>query len=222
MKGCRFRRLLGVGFACLLAVPAAANAQQEERLGRRRPSPEEIAVRDEASGWGARLARGRVVVLAQQTRPPQTPSPFEEVPEAPAQQQQQQQPQQTQQQQPPTQQPASPFEQVPEAAPGQQPPSPFEEVTEEQAPSRVGDFIEEIEFRGARRIPRDSLMARVFSKPGDTYDAGALRRDFMVLWNTGYFDDLRLEVEDGERGKIVRFVVVERRVVRTIEYEGNK
>ena len=42
------------------------------------------------------------------------------------------------------------------------------------------------------------------------------------LWNTGYFDDLRLEVEDGERGKIVRFVVVERRVVRTIEYEGNK
>ena len=54
------------------------------------------------------------------------------------------------------------------------------------------------------------------------YDDANLRRDFMVLWNSGYFDDLRLEVEDGDRGKIVRFIVVERRVVRTIRYEGNK
>ena len=54
------------------------------------------------------------------------------------------------------------------------------------------------------------------------YDEANLRRDFMVLWNSGYFDDLRLEVEDGDRGKIVRFIVVERRVVRTIRYEGNK
>ena len=44
----------------------------------------------------------------------------------------------------------------------------------------------------------------------------------MVLWNTGYFDDLRLEIEDGEIGKVIRFLVTERRVVRTIRYEGNK
>jgi len=82
---------------------------------------------------------------------------------------------------------------------------PFEDVQE--APGRrSGDFIEEIEFRGARRIPRDSLAARIFSKKGDTYDEEALRRDFMVLWNSGYFDDLRLEVEDGEQGKVIRFV----------------
>ena len=210
MMGCRFRRLLWVGFACWLALADVASAQEDANLGRRPPSLAATTVQANSSGPTVRGARRKVLVLAQQTRP-QTPSPFEEVPEAPASQQQQQQ-----------KQPASPFEEVPETPPGQQPPSPFEEVTEEQAPSRVGDFIEEIEFRGARRIPRDSLMARVFSKPGDTYDDGALRRDFMVLWNTGYFDDLRLEVEDGERGKIIRFIVVERRVVRTIEYEGNK
>ena len=77
-------------------------------------------------------------------------------------------------------------------------------------------------FRGTRRIPRDSLAARIFTKRGDLFDAQTLRRDFMVLWNTGYFDDLRLEVEDGEQGKIIRFLVTERRVVRTIRYEGNK
>ncbi len=124
--------------------------------------------------------------------------------------------------------PASPFEDVPEESPQQeqpQAPSPFEDVIEEAEPAErapQGDFIEDIQFRGARRIPRDSLLARIFSKRGDRYDEAGLRRDFMVLWNTGYFDDLRLEVEDGERGKIVRFVVTERRIVRTIRYEGNK
>ena len=44
----------------------------------------------------------------------------------------------------------------------------------------------------------------------------------MVLWNTGYFDDLRLELEEGDTGRIVRFVATERRVVRSIKYEGLK
>lgn len=118
-------------------------------------------------------------------------------------------------------QPASPFEDVPQVEP-KRPASPFDVIEAPDAPTQSGDFIEEVEFRGARRIPRDSLTARIFTKKGDSYDADALRRDFMVLWNTGYFDDLRLEVEDGEVGKIIRFVVTERRIVRTIRYEGNK
>lgn len=140
-------------------------------------------------------------MLAQAAQPQQQPSPFEEVPD-------------------PAQAPVSPFEEPPEAAPGQAP-SPFDDV--QDSPAReVGDFVEEVEFRGNRRTPREGLMARIFTKKGDPYDPGGLRRDFMVLWNSGYFDDLRLEVEDGEVGKIVRFVVVERRIVRTIRYEGNK
>ena len=124
--------------------------------------------------------------------------------------------------------PPSPFEEIPEEeTPQRKPPSPFEDVeeAEEAAPARRApllDIVESIQFRGTRRIPRDSLLARIFTKAGDVYDEANLRRDFMVLWNSGYFDDLRLEVEDGDRGKIVRFIIVERRVVRTIRYEGNK
>ena len=205
MMGCRFRRLVCVGFACLLVLPFAAWAQEEAKPLQRHPFLTSGILRPPDSGAPG-SAGGEVLVLAQQTRP-QTPSPFEPVPEAQAPAQ-------------PQQQPASPFEEVPETTAPQEP-SPFEEVTEEQR-AQVGDFIEDIEFRGARRITRDALLGRIFSKPGDPYDKNGLLRDFMVLWNTGYFDDLRLEIEDGERGKLVRFVVVERRVVRTIEYEGNK
>ena len=44
----------------------------------------------------------------------------------------------------------------------------------------------------------------------------------MILWNTGRFDDIRLETEPGRTGLIVRFVVTERRVIRSIDYPGAK
>ncbi len=84
------------------------------------------------------------------------------------------------------------------------------------------DIIESIEFRGARRVRQDTLQALIFSKKGDKYDEETLHRDFMALWNTGRFDDIRIEREPGKEGWIVRFVVVERPVVRSINYDGNK
>ncbi|MCX6635364.1 MAG: outer membrane protein assembly factor BamA, partial [Acidobacteria bacterium] len=86
----------------------------------------------------------------------------------------------------------------------------------------VENVIETIEFRGARRVPQDTLRALIFTKKGDRFDEDALHRDFMALWNTGRFDDIRLEREAGNTGWIVRFMLVERRVVRSIKYEGNK
>ena len=35
----------------------------------------------------------------------------------------------------------------------------------------------------------------MFTHAGDVYDQAALERDFNSLWNTGYFDDLRIERE---------------------------
>ncbi len=89
-----------------------------------------------------------------------------------------------------------------------------------QAPRQVapGTVIEEIRFQGNRRYPKDSLQARIFSKRGDPYDPAMLQRDFMALWNTGFFEDLRLEEEDGQKGKVLTFVIREKPTIRTIDY----
>ena len=85
------------------------------------------------------------------------------------------------------------------------------------------DVIEAIEFRGSRRVPQDTLRAIIFSRKGDIYNEDTMRRDFMALWNTNRFDDIRLETEKGEQGGlIVRFVLTERRMVRNITYPGLK
>ncbi len=49
---------------------------------------------------------------------------------------------------------------------------------------------------GNRRIPKESVVARLFSHQGDQYDAATVERDFNQLWNTGYFEDVRIERVD--------------------------
>jgi len=84
-------------------------------------------------------------------------------------------------------------------------------------------IIEDIQWEGLRRIPRDTMNARILSKRGDPYDAAALQRDFQAIWNTNFFEDVRMEVADSkEGGKIVYFIVEERPLIRRITYDGVK
>jgi len=85
--------------------------------------------------------------------------------------------------------------------------------------------IERIEFVGNRRVQRDTLLARIFSRAGDPYTIDGVRRDFQALWNTQFFEDIRLEVEDSPArpdGKILVYYVSERPIIRRIDYKGNK
>jgi outer membrane protein insertion porin family len=168
------------------------------------------------------VAAGCLWVAGAGAQPPsqaKKPSPFEPVPQAP------------EEAKPAAEKPPQkpvPFEQVPvapqpkPAAPEPAPAKPQAPAPPAQAPPAVENIVEAIEFRGARRVPQDTLRAMIFTRKGDRYDEDALRRDFMVLWNTGRFDDIRLEVEPGATGLIARFVLVERQVIRTIKYEGVK
>jgi outer membrane protein insertion porin family len=86
-------------------------------------------------------------------------------------------------------------------------------------------IIERIEFVGNRRVQRETMMADIFSRPGDPYSVAAVDRDFRALWNTQFFENIRLEVEnspDMPNGKILVFYVTERPTIRNIHYKGNK
>ena len=81
--------------------------------------------------------------------------------------------------------------------------------------------IDQIRVIGNRRIPKETILARLFTHPGDTYDPVSIERDFNSLWNTGYFEDLRIEREDTEKGIILNVFVRERPTIREINYKGN-
>ncbi|MBS1857729.1 MAG: outer membrane protein assembly factor BamA [Acidobacteria bacterium] len=181
--------------ACLCALwVSPATAQQQPPAGQPPQPPQQQRPAQQQPAQPARPANP-FETIPTQTQPPATPVAPPAAPPA------------TPQQAPAGQQPRPQLE-----APGEKP-------AEAVAPGQV---IEAFEFRGARRVPQDTLKALILSKPGDVYNEETLRRDFMILWNTGRFDDIRLETEPGRLGLIVRFVVVERRVIRSIDYPGAK
>ena len=82
------------------------------------------------------------------------------------------------------------------------------------------DVITKIEIHGNRRIPGDSIKARIFTREGDVYDQAAIERDFNALWNTGYFEDIRFEREQTPKGWRLNIYVKERPTIREIDYVG--
>lgn len=86
-------------------------------------------------------------------------------------------------------------------------------------------YVLRIEFNGNHRMRTETLKAHIFTREGDPYKPEGLRRDFQALWNTGYFEDIKLVVQDSPDhpgGKIVIFDVSERPIIRRIVYKGNK
>ncbi len=88
------------------------------------------------------------------------------------------------------------------------------------SPWAQSDVISEINVQGNRRIPADTIKARIFTKPGDIYDQAALERDFNSLWNTGYFEDIRFSREQTPKGWRLIVTVKEKPTIREINYVG--
>ena len=88
------------------------------------------------------------------------------------------------------------------------------------AAPQTGQLIEEIDIIGNRRIPTETVKSRIYTRRGDVYDEAALQRDLRSVWNSGYFEDVRMEREQSPKGWIIHIYVREKPTIRTIEYHG--
>jgi len=82
------------------------------------------------------------------------------------------------------------------------------------------NVVSEIRVIGNRRIPKETILARMFTKVGDTYDPQTIERDFNSLWNTGYFENVQIDKEESPSGIILTVIVRERPTIREINYKG--
>jgi outer membrane protein insertion porin family len=82
--------------------------------------------------------------------------------------------------------------------------------------------IEKIEIVGNDRVTRETILYFLTSREGDYFNEDALRRDFRVLWSTGFFSNIKIEGEEGSAGKVVKITVEENPVIKTITYKTGK
>jgi outer membrane protein insertion porin family len=89
----------------------------------------------------------------------------------------------------------------------------------QQAPTIL---IKELTVEGNRRVQEAVILGRVQSKLGGPFNPALLSEDLRAIFGLGFFDDVRLRVDDFEGGVKVVFVVTERPFVRDIDFTGNK
>jgi len=82
--------------------------------------------------------------------------------------------------------------------------------------------IEEVRVAGNRRIPSDTIKYNLQTKPNDQFNPNVIRRDIKTLYALGHFDDIRVEEDQGKTGKIIIFRVREKKLIRSVKYEGLK
>ena len=80
--------------------------------------------------------------------------------------------------------------------------------------------IEDVRVTGNRRIPQDTIKYQLQTKAGDRFNPETIRGDVKRLYAQGHFDDIRVEEEPGKTGKVIRFVVQEKKTIRSVKYEG--
>lgn len=82
--------------------------------------------------------------------------------------------------------------------------------------------IDQILITGNRRIEANAIKAVIESKEGNLFSPETLRSDLKSIFAMGYFDDVKIDVEDSPKGKLVNFIVTEKPSIREITVSGNK
>lgn len=106
---------------------------------------------------------------------------------------------------------------VPVAPTAPTPPTQTQQALPDQANRIAG-----IECHGNHRVPCETIKTKIGSTPGEIFDPAQINRDFMNLWNSGFFDDIRIERQNTPEGIILHVYVTEKPLVRRITYKGLK
>lgn len=89
-------------------------------------------------------------------------------------------------------------------------------------PARAQDseVITSIEVKGAKKISAETLQFKAGVKVGDDLRTLDLTEILERLWASGAYDDIKFEVEDEKSGKKFIIRVVERPIVKEVDYRG--
>jgi outer membrane protein insertion porin family len=85
-----------------------------------------------------------------------------------------------------------------------------------------GRPIEQVQFRGNRKVENDAIRVQLLSKEGTLLSASKLREDVRAMWKMGFFADIDVEAEiTASGGVILTFAVKEKPSIRKVLIAGN-
>src|SRR6478735_10924164 len=81
--------------------------------------------------------------------------------------------------------------------------------------------LQKIEVLGNSRVTAADVLTYVRERVGQPFKPETLTQDVRELWNSGFFDDIEVDLNRHDEGVELRFVVRERPSIASITFEGN-
>jgi outer membrane protein insertion porin family len=90
-----------------------------------------------------------------------------------------------------------------------------------EAEKARGAPIVEIAVSGNRRVTKEDILTYLRERVGQPFSPEALTQDVRELWNSGFFDDIEVDLERTDAGVVLRFLVRERPNISQVVFQGN-
>jgi len=81
--------------------------------------------------------------------------------------------------------------------------------------------IAAVDVVGNRRVARGDVVSYFREKPGQIFKVDSLTADVRALWDSGFFEDIQVDLTTSDRGVALRFLVRERPNIKEVQYDGN-
>jgi outer membrane protein insertion porin family len=90
-----------------------------------------------------------------------------------------------------------------------------------EAEKARGLIIVRIDVDGNGRVTKEDILTYLRERVGQSFTPEALRQDVRELWNSGFFDDIEVDLDRSDAGVSLRFLVRERPNISEVLFEGN-
>lgn len=87
--------------------------------------------------------------------------------------------------------------------------------------SATDEMVAEIRIEGNKTISTEKVLNQLQTRVGRPFDPALVQRDVRTLNNRSWFVDVQPSYEQSPKGRVVIYKVVERPVIRYIQYLGN-
>ena len=85
-----------------------------------------------------------------------------------------------------------------------------------------GERVIALEVSGTKTIAKETIIAKVQTKPGAPYQDAIVSEDIRRIFSLGYFTDVKADVEKSADGLTLVFIVKEKPSVAAVEVQGNR
>lgn len=100
--------------------------------------------------------------------------------------------------------------------------APLAQAEESPTDTSASKIIKAVEISGNKTISTSTVMAKIKTRVGEAYYSQTSRDDIKRLYETGFFSDITVDLQDIEGGLKVIFKVEERPVIEEIVIQGNR